>query len=74
MDITKLINLNVHAVDQIKFLLYTMFSSELLKLNIGYDFDEKNIGEMMNLINFIDYVESGNASTIEIISMLQKYE
>lgn len=61
-------------MDQIKLLLYTMFASELLKLNIGYELNNDVLSQMMDLINLIDYVEGCNSSTEEIISILEMYE
>ena len=61
-------------MDKIKLLLYTKFASELLKLNIGYKVNHCILEQMMDIINFIDYVEGGNSSTEEIIAFLQIYE
>lgn len=51
-----------------------MFTKELINLNIGYDFNENNLLEMMNLINAIDYIERSAPSNNEIIKILQYYE
>lgn len=51
-----------------------MFVKELLNLNIGYNFNDNNLREMINLVNAIDYIERNTLKNEEIIKILQYYE
>lgn len=55
-------------------MLYHIFSTELMHLNIGYELNEHAVEKMLDIINIIDYVGKGNSSTDEIITILQMYE
>lgn len=61
-------------MERLKMLLYNAFVSELINLNIGYEFNDTNIARMMNLVNILDYIERSGASSDEVISILQHYE
>lgn len=54
--------------------LYSLFSKELLKYNIGYIPDNIIIKKMLNLINAIDYIRYGNPTKKEIKKILKYYE
>lgn len=54
--------------------LYRLFSNELLNLNIGYEFNDRTLSAMNELVNAIDYIENGNPSSDEIIKIMQYYE
>lgn len=55
-------------------ILYRLFSNELLNLNIGYEFNDRTLSAMNELVNAIDYIENGNPSSDEIIKIMQYYE
>lgn len=62
------------VVEVLYNILYKMFVKELLNLNIGYNFNDNNLREMMNLVNAIDYIERNTLKNEEIIKILQYYE
>lgn len=53
--------------------LYKIFSSELLNMNIGYDYDLDKLQEMLDLVQAIDYIQNGNPNKNEIIKILNYY-
>lgn len=53
--------------------LYKIFSSELLNMNIGYDYDLDKLQEMLDLVQAIDYIQNGNPNKKEIIKILNYY-
>lgn len=53
--------------------LYKIFSSELLNMNIGYDYDFDKLQEMLDLVQAIDYIQNGNPNKKEIIKILNYY-
>lgn len=55
-------------------ILYTIYSQEVLNLNIGYTFNRKSLDLIMDLINAIDYITYGNPSDNEVIKIIQYYE
>lgn len=62
------------VVEVLYNILYKMFVKELLNLNIGYNFNDNNLREMINLVNAIDYIERNTLKNEEIIKILQYYE
>lgn len=62
------------VVEVLYNILYKMFAKELLNLNIGYNFNDNNLREMINLVNAIDYIERNTLKNEEIIKILQYYE
>lgn len=54
--------------------LYNIFKEELLRLNIGYTFDESTLLYMNALVNAINYIEEGNPSAEDALAIIQKYE
>lgn len=53
--------------------LYKIFYSELLNMNIGYDYDLDKLQEMLDLVQAIDYIQNGNPNKKEIIKILNYY-
>lgn len=62
------------VVEVLYNILYKIFVKELLNLNIGYNFNDNNLREMINLVNAIDYIERNTLKNEEIIKILQYYE
>lgn len=54
--------------------LYNIFKEELLRLNIGYTFDESTLLYMSALVNAINYLEEGDPSAEDALTIIQKYE
>lgn len=54
--------------------LYEVFRKELIKLNIGYEFDKSTLSYMNDLINAIDFLEHGNSTYTEAIKIIQRYD
>lgn len=54
--------------------LYKLFATELVNLNIGYEFNKNKLSQMNELINCIDYIEKGNPTNDKIIKIIQYYE
>lgn len=54
--------------------LYLAFRDELLRLNIGYSFDKKALCYMNDLINALDYLEFGNPTNRDAITIIKKYD
>lgn len=54
--------------------LYNIFKEELLRLNIGYTFDESTLLYMNALVNAINYLEEGDPSAEDALTIIQKYE
>jgi hypothetical protein len=61
------------VVEQLYIKLYKIFSEELMKMNIGYDFNISKLRSMLDLVNSIDYIQNGNPSRKEIIKIIQYY-
>lgn len=61
------------VVEQLYIKLYKIFSEELMKMNIGYDFNISKLQYMLDLVNSIDYIQNGNPSRKEIIKIMQYY-
>lgn len=55
-------------------ILYTIYSREVLYLNIGYTFNKKSLSAIMDIINAIDYINYGNPTNNEVIKIIQYYE
>lgn len=53
--------------------LYKLFSSELLNMNIGYDYNLDNLQKMIDLVQAIDYIQNGNPTRKEIIKIINYY-
>ena len=53
--------------------LYKLFSSELLNMNIGYDYNLDNLQKMIDLVQAIDYIQNGNSTRKEIIKIINYY-
>lgn len=53
--------------------LYKLFSSELLNMNIGYDYNLNKLQEMVDLVQAIDYIQNGNPTRKEIIKIINYY-
>lgn len=66
--------LMIVVVEVLYNILYKMFVKELLNLNIGYNFNDNNLREMINLVNAIDYIERNTLKNEEIVKILQYYE
>lgn len=58
----------------IKDILYSSYKEELNNLNLGYEFDTKNINKMLELIQTIFFLESGNPTDVELLKLLKHYE
>ena len=54
--------------------LYIAFRDELLRLNIGYEFDKKVLCYMNDLINALDYLKFGNPTNRDAITIIKKYD
>ena len=54
--------------------LYIAFRDELLRLNIGYEFDKKALYYMNDLINALDYLKFGNPTNRDAITIIKKYD
>ena len=54
--------------------LYIAFRDELLRLNIGYEFDKKALCYMNDLINALDYLKFGNPTNRDAITIIKKYD
>ena len=59
---------------QIFLQLYNLYIDELHRLNIGYEFNSERIQEMFDLLNTIDYIESGNPPVTDIYKIIAYYE
>ncbi len=55
-------------------LLIKLYLKELHRLNIGYEYDEKNIIAMYDLINAIDFIKNGSPTNGEILKIIAYYE
>lgn len=53
--------------------LYELFSSELLNMNIGYDYNLDKLQSMVDLVQAIDYIQNGNPTKKEIIKIINYY-
>lgn len=63
----------IAAVEKLYIKLYKLFSSELLNMNIGYDFNLNKLQEMVDLVQAIDYIQNGNPTRKEIIKIINYY-
>ena len=54
--------------------LYDLFKEELVRLNIGYTFNEDTLLYMNDLVNAISYLEEGDPSAEDALTIIQKYE
>lgn len=54
--------------------LYNIFKEELLRANIGYTFNEATLLYMNDLVNAINYLEEGDPSAEDALTIIQKYE
>lgn len=54
--------------------LYNIFKEELLKVNIGYEFNQATLLYMNTLVNAINYLEEGDPSAEDALAIIQKYE
>jgi hypothetical protein len=54
--------------------LYEVFKKELIKLNIGYEFDRSTLSYMNDLVNAIDFLNNGNPTNTEAITIIRRYE
>ena len=54
--------------------LYEVFRKELIKLNIGYEFDRSTLSYMNDLVNAIDFLNNGNPTNTEAITIILRYE
>lgn len=61
-------------MDKLYRQLYEVFKKELIKLNIGYDFDNSTISYMNDLINAVDFISHGDPTYTEAIKIIQRYE
>lgn len=55
-------------------LLYNLFSSEILNLNIGYEINKCSLQKMLDIINIIDCWGQGILSTDEKNKLLEIYK
>ena len=62
------------VVKNLYFKLYKLFSAHLLELNIGYDYNQHKIAEMMDIVNAIDYIVHEDLPRNEIIKIIKRYE
>ena len=61
------------GVDILYRQLYDVFRKELIKLNIGYTFDKSALSYMTEIISAIDFLENGNPTNNEAITVIQRY-
>lgn len=61
------------VVEKLYIKLYKLFSSELLNMNIGYDYNSGKLQEMVDLVQAIDYIQNGNPTRKEIIKIINYY-
>lgn len=54
--------------------LYEVFTKELIKLNIGYSFDESALSHMNDLISAIEFLKFGNPTQSEALAIIQRYD
>lgn len=54
--------------------LYNIFKEELLRLNIGYSFNQETLLYINDLINAINYLEEGDPSAENALAIIQRYE
>lgn len=54
--------------------LYEVFMKELIKLNIGYSFDESTLSYMNDLVSAIEFLKYGNPTPSEAQTIIQRYE
>ena len=54
--------------------LYIAFRDELLRLNMGYEFDKKVLCYINDLINALDYLKFGNPTNRDAITIIKKYD
>lgn len=74
MIVLILLIIMIAIVEILYNILYTIYSQEVLNLNIGYTFNRKSLDLIMDLINAIDYITYGNPSDNEVIKIIQYYE
>lgn len=55
-------------------LLYNSYKEELNNLNLGYNFNAKNIDKMFELIQTIYFLELGEPTDEELLKLLKHYE
>ena len=67
-----MINLIV-VVEELYIKLHDLFSKELMRMNIGYDYNLSTLQNMIDLVHSIDYIQNGNPSKKEIIKILKYY-
>ena len=53
--------------------LYEVFTKELIKLNIGYSFDESTLSYMNDLVSAIEFLKFGNPTQSEALAIIQRY-
>lgn len=53
--------------------LYEIFKEELIKLNIGYDFDRSALLYMNDLVNAIEYIKY-NTDREDVLKIIQQYD
>lgn len=55
-------------------ILYSSYKEELNSLNLGYNFDSKNIDKMLDLIQTIYFLELGEPTDEDLLKLLKHYE
>ena len=64
----------VVAVNKLYIRLYEVFKEELIKLNIGYDFNRSTLLYMNDLVNAIEYLRFARPDQQEASKIIQKYD
>lgn len=64
----------IAAVEILYKQLYIAFRDELLRLNIGYAFDNDKLCYMNDIINAIEYLKFGNPTNRDAITIIKRYD
>lgn len=67
------ISVVVAVVEDLFNLLYTIYTKQLLELNIGYQFNKDNMCKMNEIINAMYYIQHANPTNDEILKIIQHY-
>lgn len=67
------LHLVIVGVDILYRQLYDVFRKELIKLNIGYEFDKSTLYYMNDLVNAIDFLKYGNPTNNDAITIIKRY-
>ena len=61
------------AVDLLNIKLYNLFVKNLTNLNIGYEIDRADLQQMIDIIQAIDYIQTGHPSKKEVRKIINIY-